>query len=223
MVVKEFEGKNEQEAINNAIESLGLKREDIDVEVVESKRAGFLFGSGKVRIRIHLDDERDGENAALHPESDFERKIVDFLSGLLERAGFSAVVQISFREEKKIGLDIETEDSAILIGKRGQTLEALQLITNIAAGRMDNGNVRVIIDTQNYRSRRERNLVRFAEQSAEQVRRTGVPKLLEAMNPFERRLIHTALRNVAGIETASEGDGLYKKIKIYTRDFGNRR
>ena len=133
------------------------------------------------------------------------------------------MIKISFREEKKIGLDIETGDSAILIGKRGQTLEALQLITNIAAGRMDNGNVRVIIDTQNYRSRRERNLVRFAEQSAEQVRRTGVPKLLEAMNPFERRLIHTALRNVAGIETASEGDGLYKKIKIYTQDFGNRR
>ncbi|KKK89832.1 hypothetical protein LCGC14_2729170, partial [marine sediment metagenome] len=121
-----------------------------------------------------------------------------------------AEVHIAYREERKIGLDIETDDSGLLIGKRGKTLEALQLITNIAAGRMSNDSRRIIIDTEDYRSRRESSLVRFAQSAAEQVRRTGQPRLLEAMNPFERRLVHTALGDSKDVETVSEGDGLYK-------------
>ncbi len=219
MIVKEFEGKNENEAINKAIEFLGLNREDIDVEIVESKKAGFLWGGGKVKIRVHLDD--DGESDKLtfphifhDPENDFERDMVDYLLGLIERTGLSAEVGIAYREDNKLGLNIETKDSGILIGKRGQTLEAIQLITNIVAGRMESGNMRVIVDTQNYRRRRERSLIRFAQQEAEHVRRTGQPRLLEAMNPFERRLIHTALSKTEDIETTSEGDGLYKRIRI---------
>ncbi|MBA7695982.1 hypothetical protein ES703_104624 [subsurface metagenome] len=166
---------------------------------------------------MHLDDEKQSNESSLEPQNDFERKVVDYLSGLIERTGLYARVVISYREENKLVLNMESEDSGILIGKRGQTLEALQLITNIYAGRIEKGNVRIIVDTQNYRSRRERSLIRFAHQAAEQVRRTGEPKLLEAMNPFERRLIHTALSRADDIETSSEGDGLYKRIKIYSR------
>ena len=220
MNVKEFEGRNEHEAINKAIESLGLNRDDIDVEIVKSRKAGFLWGSGKVKIRVHLDEDKNGDQITFphifqDPENDFERVIVDYLSGLIEKTGLSAEVGIAYREDNKLGLDVVTEDSGILIGKRGQTLEALQLITNIVAGRMESGNTRVIVDSQNYRRRRERSLIRFAHQAAEQVRRTGEAKLLEAMNPFERRLIHTALSRTEDIETTSEGDGLYKRIKIY--------
>ena len=217
MNVKEFEGKNEQEAINKAIESLGLSRDDIDVEVVEAKKAGFLFGGGKVKIRVYSDEEKKQSKASVQPESEFEKDIIAFLSGLIEKIGLSAEIRISYREERKLGLDIETAESGILIGKRGQTLEALQLITNIVADRLENGSVRIIIDTQNYRIRRERTIIRFALQAAEHVRRTGVSRLLEAMNPFERRLIHTALSKEDDIETMSEGDGLYKRIRINYR------
>lgn len=215
MSVQEFEGKNEQEAINRAIEELGLKREEIDVEIVESKKANFLFGGGRVKIRVHMDEEKPGEDSQ-NPINEFEEKMCLFLEGLIKRIGLQGKVQLAFREERKLGFNLQTREAGILIGKRGQTLEAIQLLSNIVAGRLDRGNVRVIVDTQNYRSRREKSLIRMAQQAAEQVRRTGHPQLLEAMNPFERRLVHTALSNLEDIETNSEGDGLFKRVKIST-------
>ncbi len=222
MDVKEFEGKNEEEAINKAIESLGLNRDDIDVEIVEAKKSSFLFGGGKVKIRVHLEEEREESTGSLEPAGDFENQIIEFIEGLIRRIGISAHVQISFREDNKIGIDIDSQDSGILIGKRGQTLEALQTIANVAAGRIQDGHPRIIVDSQNYRSRRERNLVRLAYQTAEEVRRTRDSKLLEAMNPFERRLIHTALSEERDVETSSEGEGLYKRVRVYYRGSRNR-
>jgi spoIIIJ-associated protein len=215
MNVREFEGKNEEEAINRAIEALGLNRDEIDVEIVEAKKAPFIFGGGKVRIRVHLEEERpDKPPGPLLPEGEFEQAMVQYLQGLVERMGIQNQVKIAFREERKLGLDIETEDSAILIGRKGQTLEAIQVVANVAAGRLKDESVRIIVDTQDYRSRREKSLIRMAQQAAEQVRRTRQSKLLEAMNPFERRLVHTALSEEGDIETASEGEGLYKRIRV---------
>ena len=213
MDVREFEGKNEQEAIDNAIESLGLNREDIDVEIVESKKGSFLFGGGKVKIRVHMEEEQDFVDD-LEPEDEFEQEMVDFLEGLVERIGLDAQVRITFRKEGKLGFDIDTDDSGIIIGKRGQTLEAIQLIANIVAGKHRDAKKRIIVDSEQYRVRRERNLVHFAEQAADQVRRNGGSRLLESMNPFERRLVHTALSHMEGIDTNSEGEGLYKRIRI---------
>jgi spoIIIJ-associated protein len=246
MSVREFEGKNEEEAINKAIESLGLDRDEIDVEIVETRKAPFLFGGGRVRIRVHLEEERQPEPEPLErgqrqprrtrepreprelappqpvreplpAEGEFEKSMVDYLQGLVERMGIPGRVGIGFREERKLGLNIDTPDSGILIGKKGQTLEALQVIANIAASRMKEGAERIIVDTQNYRSRREQSLIRMARQTAQQVRRTRQSRLLEAMNPFERRLVHTALAEEGDIETASEGDGLYKRIRVAYR------
>jgi spoIIIJ-associated protein len=221
MNVREFEGKNEEEAINRAIESLGLNRDEIDVEIVEAKKAPFLFGGGKVRIRVHLEEEHPSEpRGPLLPEGEFEQAMVKYLQGLVERMGIKNQVKISFREARKLGMDVETEDSGILIGRKGQTLEAIQVIANVAAGRLKDEAVRIIVDTQDYRSRREKSLIRMAQQAAEQVRRTRQSRLLEAMNPFERRLVHTALSEEGDIETASEGEGLYKRIRVQYR--GNR-
>ena len=219
MDVREFEGKNEQEAIDNAIESLGLNREDIDVEIVESKKASFLFGGGKVKIRVHMEEDKDFIDD-LEPENEFEQEMVDFLEGLVEQIGLDAQVRITFRKEGKLGFDIDTDDSGIIIGKRGQTLEAIQLITNIVAGKHRDTKKRIIVDSEQYRVRRERNLVHFAEQAADQVRRNGGSRLLESMNPFERRLIHTALSHMEGIDTNSEGEGLYKRIRIRSQSGG---
>ena len=236
MIVREFEGKNEKEAIDRAIEELGLDRNEIDFEIVEAKKPGILFRGGKVKIRVHMSEDQDGETSDMEddaepeapvdpaPSTEFEQKIVEFTKGLLDRMGFQAQVAIAMRRDNRIGLDVETDNSAILIGKQGKTLEAFQFIVNLAGGRMGTDSTRVLIDTQDYRSRRERSLVRMANQVAEQVRRSRDSKLLEALNPFERRLIHTTLASHGDIETVSEGDGLYKRIRvIYRGAQGSRR
>ncbi len=224
MVVKEFEGKNEKEAIDRAIEELGLDRNEIDFEIVEAKRPGILFRGGKVKIRVHmseeLDGQEDGEPGRDGPpiaQGEFEEKITEYTRGLLSRMGFPAKITVSFREDRRLGLDIESDGSGILIGKQGKTLEALQFIVNLAAGRMGGDSTRVVLDTQDYRNRRERSLIRMANQVAEQVRRGRDSQLLEPLNPFERRLIHTSLARYGDIETISEGDGLYKRIRVIWR------
>jgi len=224
MVVKEFEGKNEKEAIDRAIEELGLDRNEIDFEIVEAKRPGILFRGGKVKIRVHMSEELDGQEEG-EPgrdgppiaQGEFEEKIIEYTRGLLSRMGFPAKITVSFREDRRLGLDIESDGSGILIGKQGKTLEALQFIVNLAAGRMGGDSTRVVLDTQDYRSRRERSLIRMANQVAEQVRRGRDSQLLEPLNPFERRLIHTSLARYGDIETISEGDGLYKRIRVIWR------
>ncbi len=230
MIVREFEGKNEKEAIDRAIEELGLDRNEIDFEIVEAKRPGILFRGGKVKIRVHMSEEQEEEpppqqgSSDPTPQTPFEEKIVDFTRDLLAKMGFPAQVVVNRREERRLGLDVETENSAILIGKQGKTLEAFQFIVNLAAGRMGGDSTRIVIDTQDYRSRRERSLIRMANQVAEQVRRSRDSRLLEAMNPFERRIIHTTLATHGDIETVSEGDGLYKRIRvIYRGKQGSRR
>jgi spoIIIJ-associated protein len=230
MIVREFEGKNEKEAIDRAIEELGLDRNEIDFEIVEAKKPGILFRGGKVKIRVHMSEDQDEEieegnavdsvpvtAADPKPQTPFEEKILEFTRGLLEKMGFQAQVLVNRREEKRIGLDVETENSAILIGKQGKTLEAFQFIVNLAGGRLGGDSTRILIDTQNYRSRREKSLTRMANQVADQVRRSRDSRLLEPMNPFERRLIHTALATHDDIETVSEGDGLYKRVRVIYR------
>ena len=224
MVVKEFEGKNEKEAIDRAIEELGLDRNEIDFEIVEAKRPGILFRGGKVKIRVHMteelegeEDEQPGPGGPSLPQGEFEGKIIEFTRELLSHMGFPAQIAVSFREDKRLGLDIESEGSGILIGKQGKTLEALQFIVNLAAGRMGGDSTRIVLDTKDYRSRRERSLIRMANQVAEQVRRGRDSQLLEPLNPFERRLIHTSLARYGDIETISEGDGLYKRIRVIWR------
>jgi spoIIIJ-associated protein len=302
MIVKEFEGRNEKEAIDRAIEELGLDRSEIDFEIVESKRPGLLFRGGKVKIRVHVSEEdveaavQDGRlsserppethaaprrpsagpsagrgrrrgggeaerPAAVRPAAvrqidapseipeeeldqdaaeaaleaavlrgepisraprpavqgealPHEAEIVDFVKNLLGHMGFKAQVVVGSREPKRLGIDVETDRSAVLIGKQGKTLEAFQFICNLAASRLGAEGTRVIIDTQDYRSRREHSLERMAAQAAERVRRSRESVLLEPLNPFERRIVHTAIARRGDVETLSEGDGLYKRIRV---------
>lgn len=240
MIVEEFEGKTEEEAIEQAIQKLGLRREDIDVEIVESRKPG-LFRSGNVRIRVQVEDvdeedqedqedqeeqedREDGEDqdetttTETGPVSDAEAKVVEFVRTLLEKMGFEARVTIAGREDGKLSLDIESEGSAILIGRQGNTLESIQFIVNLVALRIGGHGLRVIVDTEDYRLRRQRNLIRGAKRVAQQVRSSRQSQLLEAMNPYERRLVHTALGKMKDVATISEGEGLYKRIRVCFRD-----
>lgn len=210
MEVHEFEGRTEKEAIANAIEAMGLDEDEIDVEVVKT-RSG-LFGGGKVTIRVHVGEDQPVEE--LEPSTEQESEAAEFVSEMLRRMGIEADLRIATREDDRVVLDMVSEDAGILIGRHGATLEAMQLLTNIACGRRHEDGPRVILDTEDYRYRREQNLTRMAMRVARDVQRSGRSQLLEPMNPFERRLVHTTISGVDDVSTESEGDGPYKQVRV---------
>lgn len=223
--MKEFEGRTEQEAIAKAVEELHIEREDFDVEIVEPVRKG-LFKKSNVKIRIHFEDENDVPEESYNVQStqdeeeldapinsDLEDKLLLFVATILEKMGYQGKVSISFRKARKLGLNIESDNSSIIIGRKGKNLDAIQLLANVYAGQID-PDLKVIIDSENYRMRHEEQLIRMAFKTAEQVKKSGRSRLLEPMNPYERRLVHTALNDFGGVETKSEGEGLYKQIRI---------
>jgi spoIIIJ-associated protein len=243
-MTRDFEGKTEQEAIALAVAELHLEQADFDVEILDNGKKG-LFKKGLVKIRIHLNDEYldesyaedeedsfDGENDDEYDDEslsddactasddllqDFEQKVADYVATIVAKMGYQAKVQVKYRKEGKLCLDISSASSSIIIGRKGKNLDALQLLVNVFAGQLSPG-IKVILDSENYRIRHEEQLVRLAYKTAEQVKRSGRSKLLEPMNPFERRLVHTALNDMEGILTKSEGDGLYKQIRVSLDD-----
>ena len=228
----EFEGKTEKEAIELAASELGLQREQFDVEILESQK-NSLFKKGYVKICVHpvesvsvKDSDKEEKDNGMSknianpvPQSEFEEKILDFVKNVIEKMGYDVQVEIIFREEKKIGIKLNSDNSSILIGRKGKNLDALQLLANIYAGRLGHEDVRIILDTENYRIRREESIVRLAYTTADKVHQTHQSVLLEPMNPFERRLIHTTLNDIPDIETKSEGEGLYKQVRIIYKGF----
>ena len=127
--------------------------------------------------------------------------------------GYPGKAEVAFREEKKLGLTIISDHSGILIGKKGKNLDAIQLILNVFAGQLESSK-RVIVDAENYRNRHEENIIRQATRTADQVMKSKRSRLLEPMNPFERRLVHTSLNDIVDVETKSEGEGLYRQVRI---------
>ncbi|MBP3416233.1 MAG: protein jag [Spirochaetaceae bacterium] len=227
-MVYEYEGKTEKEAIEMAAAELGLERDQFDVEIIESQKTGF-FKKGFVRIRVHTVDTPENVRPELEagmpkvsqklfadplPQDDFERQLINFTASMIRKMGYDVTVEIMFREDHKLGMRLNSSKSSILIGRKGKNLDALQLLVNVYAGRLGREDIRIILDTENYRIRREESLVRLAYTVADKVRMNHRSMLLEPMNPFERRLIHTTLNDISDVETKSEGDGLYKQVRI---------
>ncbi|MCH3917660.1 MAG: protein jag [Spirochaetia bacterium] len=225
-MTKEFEGRTEAEAIAKAVEELQIEREDFDVEVLEPVRKGLF--KKNVHIRIHYADggneaveavaavpaeKKDNEDVPCTVNDDLEKEVITFLTNVLEKMGYQSNVSVDYRKENKLGLKIDSDYSSIIIGRKGKNLDALQLLSNVFAGKID-PDLKIIVDSENYRVRHEEQIVRIAFKTAEQVSHSGRSRLLEPMNPFERRLVHTALNDFEGVTTKSEGDGLYKQIRV---------
>lgn len=240
-MTRDFEGRTEQEAINKAVEELHIEREDFDVEILDNGRRG-LFKKTNVKIRVHIDTEEDEDDGLpavddedakdspladsyeddshededeedLEPNEELENQVCQFLDGVIEHMGYKATTKVVSRKGKKVNLNIESDDSSIIIGRKGKNLDALQVLANVFAGKVDSDR-KIIVDSESYRVRHEEQIIKNAYRTAQQVRKTGRSRLLEPMNPYERRLVHTALNDVTGIETKSEGDGLYKQVRI---------
>jgi spoIIIJ-associated protein len=203
----EFEGKTTEEAIEQACEHFQLSQESLDIEIISVGSPG-LFGLGgrKARVRVSLRDESD---AAMLPQAQ------ELLERLLDLMGEKAQVVGQLDEEDRLNLSIDAEDAGLLIGKQGQTLEALQYLLTKMIAKKARRKVRVFIDIESYRARHQEALTQLALKSGEKAKKSGRPITLNPMNPHDRRIVHLALQGDREIKTMSRGEGLYKKVVVY--------
>ena len=200
-------------AVALACEELGIAREDAEYEVLDPGSKGVLglFGGKDAVVRVTLPDN-PGEDAVRFLEPIFEKLKVHPTHSIAEKDGS---LWISFSGERL----------GAIIGRRGETLDALQYLTNLAVNRQFEEKTRIILDVEGYRQSREETLSNLARKMADKVRRTGKDVMLEPMSPHERRIIHIALQDEKGIKTFSLGEEPYRKVvikKSYNNERGER-
>ena len=199
----EFRGKTVDDAITNALVSLGTTSDQIEYEVIEKGSNGILgFGSKDAVIKVAK-------------KSTPEDVVKDFLTEVFDKMNLEVEIITKFDEiEGVIDIELKGPEMGVLIGKRGQTLDSLQYLTNLAVNIKSDNYLRVKIDTEDYRRRRKETLENLAKNMAYKVKRTKRPVSLEAMNPYERRIIHSALQNDKYVVTHSEGEEPYRHVVI---------
>ncbi|MCR5144372.1 MAG: protein jag [Lachnospiraceae bacterium] len=199
----EFSGKTVDEALTNALVSLGTTSDQVDYEVIEEGSAGlFGFGSKDATIRVSM-------------KSSPEDIVQNFLSDVFEKMNLEVEIITKVDDiEGYIEVELKGPEMGVLIGKRGQTLDSLQYLANLALNRKTDDYMRVKIDTEDYRRRRKDTLENLAKNVSYKVKKTRKTVALEAMNPYERRIIHSALQNDKYVETHSEGEEPYRHVVI---------
>jgi spoIIIJ-associated protein len=199
----EISAKTVDDAVTEGLIKLGTTSDKIEYEVMEKGSAGFFgLGSKPAKIRIRK-------------KSTVEDHVREFLNNVFRAMGMEVEILIRKSEdEKNIDIELKGSDMGVLIGKRGQTLDSLQYLTNLAVGKQVNEYVKVKIDTEDYRKRRRETLENLAKNIAYKVKRTKRPVSLEPMNPFERRIIHSALQGDRYVNTHSEGDEPYRHVVV---------
>jgi spoIIIJ-associated protein len=212
----EFEGKTTEEAIEQACTHFQLPPESLDIEIISVGSPG-LFGIGgrKAKVRVVLSrEEGEGESEG-EADADLLPQAQDLLERILELMGEKAKVIGRFDEEDRLSLGIDAEDPGLLIGKQGQTLEALQYLLTKMIAKKARRKVRVFIDIESYRARHQEALTQLALKSGEEAKKSGKPITLNPMNPHDRRIVHLALQGDKEVKTMSRGEGLYKKVVVY--------
>lgn len=199
----EISAKNVDDAITQATVQLGITSDQLEYEVLDKGSTGFL-GIGS-------------KNAVIKARKKFsiDENVVEFLSSIFDAMKMEVEILVSVNEEEHIiEVELKGDDMGILIGKRGQTLDSLQYLTNLAINKHSDEYYKVKIDTEDYRKRRKETLENLAKNIAYKVKRTKRPVSLEPMNPFERRIIHSALQNDRYVTTHSEGDEPYRHVVV---------
>lgn len=199
----EVTAKTVDDAITEGLIKLGTTSDKVEYEVIEKGSSGFLgIGSKPAVIKIRK-------------KSTLEDVIRDFLSDVFKAMDMVVEIVINKDEDSKvIEVELRGDDMGVLIGKRGQTLDSLQYLTNLAANRQSEEYVKVKLDTEDYRKRRKETLENLAKNIAYKVKRTRRPVSLEPMNPFERRIIHSALQNDKFVCTHSEGEEPFRHVVV---------
>lgn len=263
MEYMEFSGKTVDDALTEALVSLGITSDQVEYEVIEKGGSGFLgFNAKPAKIRARKKAEEPVTEAANEtaetvtasdagnaepvsagtdaPEEETavssaekeekaseeavkepmdvkaaEGKIKEFLSQVFGAMNMDVEIIVTEAEEKDmLNVELKGDDMGVLIGKRGQTLDALQYLTNLTLNKHSDRYIRIKLDTENYRERRKATLENLAKNLASKAKRTGKDVELEPMNPFERRIIHYALQGDKSVDTYSVGEEPYRHVVI---------
>lgn len=199
----EFTAKTVNDAIIEACQKFSVSSDKLDYTVREEGSAGFLGIGSKAAV------------ISARVKESLEDKAKDFLNQVFEAMNMVVVIELSFDEEEKtININLNGDEMGILIGKRGQTLDSLQYLVSLVINKGKEDYIRVKVDTENYRQRRKDTLESLAKNIAFKVKRTKHPLSLEPMNPFERRIIHSALQNDKYVTTHSEGEEPFRHVVV---------
>lgn len=203
MEFMEFSAKTVDDAITEACQKFTVSSDKLDYEVVEEGSSGFLgIGSKPAVIKARVKSS----------VSDIAK---DFLKDVFEAMDMVVVVNVKYNEaDRTMDIDLSGDDMGVLIGKRGQTLDSLQYLVSLVVNKDVEDYIRVKVDTENYRQRRKDTLENLAKNISYKVKRTKRAVSLEPMNPYERRIIHSALQNDKYVTTHSEGEEPYRHVVV---------
>ena len=199
----EFTAKTVDDAITEACQKFTITSDKLDYVVVEEGSSGFLgFNSKPAVIKAKVKDS-------------LEDRVKAFLNDVLVAMNLKANVKLTYNEiDRTMDIELSGDDMGVLIGKRGQTLDSLQYLASLVANKGTEEYIRVKVDTENYRERRKQTLENLAKNMAFKVKRTKRPVSLEPMNPYERRVIHSALQDDKYVTTHSEGEEPYRHVVV---------
>lgn len=204
----EISAKTVNDAITEACQKLTVTSDKLEYEVVEEGSSGFLgIGSKPAVIKARV-------------KSSVEDTAKDFLKDVFEAMNLAVVVNVKYDEaNNSMDIDLSGDEMGVLIGKRGQTLDSLQYLVSLVVNKNVDNYIRVKVDTENYRQRRKETLENLAKNIAYKVKRTKRPVSLEPMNPYERRIIHSALQNDKYVTTHSEGDEPFRHVVVVLKKY----
>jgi spoIIIJ-associated protein len=202
----EVSAKTVSDAITEACQKFSVTSDKLEYEVVHEGSSGFLGINAKPAvIKARIKEE----------EKTVDVKAKDFLSDVFKSMNMAVVIDAKYDDiENTLDIDLSGDEMGVLIGKRGQTLDSLQYLVSLVVNKNVDNYIRVKIDTENYRQRRKETLENLAKNISYKVKRTRRPVALEPMNPYERRIIHSALQNDRYVTTHSEGDEPYRKVVV---------
>ena len=203
MEYREFSAKTKEDAITEACQYFTVSSDKLLIEVVDEGSNGFLgIGAKPAIIKAPV-------------KGTVEDKAKDFLKDVLEAMDLEVVIDVKYDEaEKNMEIDLKGDDMGVLIGKRGQTLDSLQYLVSLVVNKESEEYIRVKVDTEDYRNRRKATLEGLAKNISYKVKRTKRAVSLEPMNPYERRIIHSALQNDKYVTTHSEGDEPFRHVVV---------
>ena len=204
----EISAKTVNDAITEACQKLTVTSDKLEYEVVEEGSSGFLgIGSKPAVIKARV-------------KSSVEDTAKDFLKDVFEAMNLAVVVNVKYDEaNNSMYIELSGDEMGVLIGKRGQTLDSLQYLVSLVVNKNVDNYIRVKVDTENYRQRRKETLENLAKNIAYKVKRTKRPVSLEPMNPYERRIIHSALQNDKYVTTHSEGDEPFRHVVVVLKKY----
>lgn len=203
-------GETVEIAFANACRELGVDTTEAEFEILEmpQKKTFGLFGGSPAKVRAYIEEPEEEEiveEAPAAPAADPAEKAADYLKSVLKEMGLPEATVEIHREESGAALTLSGEDIGFIIGHRGETLDALQYLASLVANHVDGSYFRITLDVGNYREKRKETLESLGKKMAARVVKTGRNSSLEPMNPYERRIIHTAVQTVPGAKSWSEG------------------